>query len=481
MFVLLVLIVIGCICYAIKQYCSKNYKGFVRALVGTVLSCVCAIIVGIMTNYSYEVIKPLFPFPDISEYVDTTDNNDDLSVNETEYSPSTTNGNDLSSVAIRDITNETTITDKILEDGQKNSYSYTAMISGTYRFSVDPNAGTDVWLKVCGEDDNIINSGLNTISVDLEMGKTYIFSIEYQNGICDYTVEIGVPSSIRDITGTTNVTGSITYQGQEDKYLYTASIAGTYRFDTNLSSGGSVRIHLYGENGNSIDYGYDALTVELEAGKRYVLSVEYRNGVCDYTVNIGVPLEISDLTGNTSVSGSITYQDQKNRYYYTAPNSGTYRFDTNLSSGGSVRVHIYGENGNSIDYDYDALTIDLEAGKTYILSVEYRNGPCDYVVNIGIPIKIADITGSTSISGNITYKDQKDKYLYTAPVTGTYLFSSNLSSGGSIKVHIYGENGNSLKYNYDELSIDLEAGKTYILSVEFRNATCTYEVFINYP
>ena len=248
-----------------------------------------------------------------------------------------------------------------------------------------------------------------------------------------------------------------------------------------MSSGGSVRIYLYGENGNSIDYDYDALTIELEAGKTYILSVEYRNGTCDYTVNIGVPLEISDLSGQTAVSGSITYKDQKNKYYYTAQNSGTYRFDTNLSSGGSVRVYIYGENGNSIDYNYDALTIDLEAGKTYILSIEYRNGPCDYIVNIGVPIAMSDITGSTSVSGNITYKDQKDKYIYTAPVTGTYLFNTNLSSGGSVRVYIYGENGNSLKYDYDELSIDLEAGKTYILSIEYRNAICAYEVFINYP
>lgn len=481
MIILFVLICIGCICYAIKQYSKENYKGVTWAIVCSVLSVISAIVVGIMTNYSYDIIKDFLPFPDNSIEVVATEGGNDLFVNETEYLDATTDESDQPNIEIRDITREDVIADKIIEEGQENNYRYTAAISGTYHFSVDLNAGTNVWVKVSGENNDIIGSGSNAVTVDLEMGKNYILSIGYRNGVCDYTVRIGVPNSIKNISGTTTVMGSITYQDQKDKFVYTAPISGIYRFDTNLSSGGSVRIYLYGENGNSIDYDYDALTIELEAGKTYILSVEYRNGTCDYTVNIGVPLEISDLSGQTAVSGSITYKDQKNKYYYTAQNSGTYRFDTNLSSGGSVRVYIYGENGNSIDYNYDALTIDLEAGKTYILSIEYRNGPCDYIVNIGVPIAMSDITGSTSVSGNITYKDQKDKYIYTAPVTGTYLFNTNLSSGGSVRVYIYGENGNSLKYDYDELSIDLEAGKTYILSIEYRNAICAYEVFINYP
>ena len=112
------------------------------------------------------------------------------------------------------------------------------------------------------------------------------------------------------------------------------------------------------------------------------MSIEYRNGPCDYTVNIGVPSAITNITGKSLVSGSITYQDQKDRYLYTASTSGTYHFDTNLSTGGEVRVHISGENGNSINYRDNALAIDLEAGKTYILSIEYRNIFCGYEVYI---------------------------------------------------------------------------------------------------
>ena len=190
---------------------------------------------------------------------------------------------------------------------------------------------------------------------------------------------------------------------------------------------------------------------------------------------------LTDITGKTSIIGSITKEQEKDEYKYTSKVDGLYHFSTNLSSGGEVRVRISGENGDSLKYDTNALSIDLEAGKTYILSVEYRTGPCDYTVNIGVPIPITDITGQISVTGSITYRDQKDKYYYTAPTSGTYCFGTDLSSGSEVRVRISGENGNSLKYDTNTLSMDLEAGKTYILSIEHRTGLCDYTTFIEFP
>ena len=126
------------------------------------------------------------------------------------------------------------------------------------------------------------------------------------------------------------------------------------------------------------------------------------------------------------------------------------------------------------------MTIDLEAGKTYILCIGYANGPCDYTVDIGVPNEIKDITGKTSISGSITYEEQKDKYIYIPDTSGEYNFSTNLSPGGEVIIRISGENGNSVKRDFNKLIIDLEAGKTYVLSVEYNYQICTYEVFIEH-
>ena len=223
---------------------------------------------------------------------------------------------------------------------------------------------------------------------------------------------IAYQNYIEDISDKVSFNGSLIAEDQKDNYRYIPLIDGVYRFDTNLSSGGSVIVRISGENDKSIDYNYDALSIDLEAGKKYILSTEYRNGVCDYTVSIGIPIPIVDISDNpSSVTGNITYRDQKDKYYYTAPVTGTYRFDTNLSSGGSVIVRVSGENGKSIDYNYDALTINLESNKKYILSIEYRNSTCDYAISTGVPIPITDITGSSSVSGSITYQDQKDRYI----------------------------------------------------------------------
>lgn len=381
-------------------------------------------------------------------------------------------------IATTDITGETSVAGSITYPNQEDQYRYTAPISGTYCFNTELNAGSEVYVGILGENGKLIDSRTNLLIIDLEAGKTYILDVEYKDSICNYIVSIGVPNAIEDITGNQTISGNITYKSQNDRYKYTVYYGGIYRFDVNLSSGSEVRVRISGENGNSLNDGINGLTMELEEGKTYILSIEYRNGPCSYTVGIGVPNAVTDITGSQSVVGSITYQDQEDQYYYTAPISGTYRFDTELSAGAEVQIRISGANGNSLNYGTNALTMELEAGKIYILSVEYKNGICDYKMYVGVPNPIIDITGSEYISGNITYQDQKDKYYYTALTNGRYCFNTNLSAGGEVRVRISGENGNSLNSGIDSLDINLEAGKTYILSVEYKSTPCLYEVSI---
>lgn len=183
--------------------------------------------------------------------------------------------------------------------------------------------------------DGLKNNDKDDLNSNLDDNKSYMedFDEAQHNNPTESPEPIEYQNYIEDISNKVSYSGSLIVEDQKDTYRYIPLIGGTYRFDTNLSSGGSVIIRISDENEDSIDYNYDALTINLEAGKTYMLSVEYRNGVCDYTVNIGVPIPINDISGTPSISGSITYQDQKDKYFYTAPFSGTYRFDTNLSSG----------------------------------------------------------------------------------------------------------------------------------------------------
>ena len=326
---------------------------------------------------------------------------------------------------MKDITGEVSVNGIIEWEGQTKKYKYIPKITGTYRFEADLSTEGDIWIQVSGESEKIIDGGTNAVTINLEAGKKYIIDVKYRNCTCDYTLNIGAPIAINDITGSVSFSGKIEYKDQGNQYLYTTTTSGTYRFDTDLSAGGSVQIRISGENGNFIATSVDSLTIDLQAGKTYLITVEYRNGVCDYTVNIGVPIDIGDITDKDAIAGRITYKQQKDKYRYTAKISGTYRFDTDLSAGGNVRLRVSGEDENSIATDVDGMTVDLEGGKTYIISVEYQSSICDYTVYIGVPIEIRDVTSDIVISGDITYRDQKDKYLYTAQETGKYRFDTN--------------------------------------------------------
>ena len=379
---------------------------------------ICIVILGgvlataVLGSYLFTILNPHLPYPvesnsndDVSKDGNQPDVEEESIPEENETivsytsqpavsytSDSATSDNQEATKYMLDITGKTTLSGRIAYESQKDQYKYTAPVNGTYRFDTDLSAGSSVTVQIDGENGNYIKNGRNSLTIDLEAGQTYILSIEHYDGICDYTVSIGVPIEIEDITNQTTIVGKITYKDQKNKYLYTAPTTGTYRFDTDLSAGSSVTVQIDGENGNYIKNGRNSLTIDLEAGQTYILSIEHYDGICDYTVSIGVPIEIEDITNQTTIVGKITYKDQKNKYLYTAPTTGTYRFDTDLSAGSSVTVQIDGENGNYIKNGRNSLTIDLEARQTYILSIEHYDGICDYTINIGVPAETIDIT-----------------------------------------------------------------------------------------
>ncbi len=91
------------------------------------------------------------------------------------------------------------------------------------------------------------------------------------------------------------------------------------------------------------------------------------------------------------------------------------------------------------------------------------------------------ITENDFIYGSITYRDQKDRYLYIAPYTGIYYFNTEVSNDADVRVRVSGENGKTLNSNTNGVRIEMEEGKLYILSIEYKNGFCEYEVYIELP
>ena len=174
---------------------------------------------------------------------------------------------------------------------------------------------------------------------------------------------------------------------------------------------------------------------------------------------------------------------RSNRYSYTAPVSGNYYFDTGLDFNTAVWVEVANEYGGRIKRYTSRVEAELTAGTSYLINIEYASSPRDYTVQIGIPHEIMDIGSQTAVSGSLTYKVQKDRYLYTAPADGTYLLDTGLGYSSGVFLEIGDENGTQISRKIASLTVDLKEGKTYMISVykgEYSSSTiCDYTISIS--
>lgn len=285
----------------------------------------------------------------------------------------------------------------------------------------------------------------------------------------------GVP----DISGQRSVSGSLTEQGQEVQYQYTAPTSGRYQFDAGLGYGPlSLEVcNAYGGwlFGNS---GYSCAAGELEAGKTYLVRVKYGSRPTDYTIEIGVPNPVTDVSGQISVSGSITYREQIDIYTYTAPVSGVYLFDSGLSYS-ALSVSVKNAQGETISRDSSSAHATLEEGKCYTLLVACTTSLLDYTVQFYTPQPIFDITAQSAASGMLTYQYQRDQYTYVPPADGRYCFDTGVSYGG-VSMEVKDQAGRRVDGGRNALTVSLRAGELYTLSVfqEYMSLPAEYTVSV---
>lgn len=207
------------------------------------------------------------------------------------------------------------------------------------------------------------------------------------------------------------------------------------------------------------------------------------------------------ITGDT-ISGSIKDEDDEFYYTFTPTVSGIHRFDFDISnvnadyrfrlvtSKQATKGPYYYSSKNMSRKDH-GISIELNAGETYTIIIDYYDLPCDYVVKIGKPEAVKTISSST-ISGTIRFTDEVDEYKYTATKTGRYRFAFDISdtnadygfelitSKQSTRGPYYYSSKGQLARNHG-VSIDLTAGETYTIRIFQEDKTCDYTVKIGVP
>lgn len=79
--------------------------------------------------------------------------------------------------------------------------------------------------------------------------------------------------------------------------------------------------------------------------------------------------ETIDISSEIEVKGLISYNKQTDLYEYIAPLSGRYRFWTERTNSCNVKIEIFNNKYNVLDYATNALSVDLVVGEKYYIDI----------------------------------------------------------------------------------------------------------------
>ena len=397
-------------------------------------------------------------------------------------------------------------TGEITKDDQKDSYTFTAAVTGRYYLwmsEIYDSAEMCVYVhnplgeeiarnSWCGNNDGV--------SVNCVEGETYTIYVCEYSGMSTYQLNVGHMKAIVDISGYDVVNDSIKFQEQLNAYTFIPAADGTYRFQfSEMMDNCELRIRVYNRLNEQIaSASYcangEGVTVEnMINGETYTIQIEHDyNALSAYTMTIGKQTATIDISAFTAVHDSITFGDQKNLYTFTVPANGTYRFEmANITEECDVNLYIYNSLGEHVgSYTYadngDGVTMtDLVAGDIYTVAVCERYTLTDYTLKICTPKAAQDINSDMAINDTIEFGDQVNVYNFTADKSGDHTVAIvNMDEDAHIELFIFDAEGNSVDYdtymyNGDYLWIyEVTEGATYRVEVREDGYLTDYTISI---
>ena len=284
--------------------------------------------------------------------------------------------------------------------------------------------------------------------------------------------------------------GSLSYEDQEIVYSFVPPVSGKYRIDFDISDVNCLYLfRIYDEKKDQLARAYsdsEGVTVDLENTQEYSLVVKQYRDLPSYTLTIHIPNDIQTVTGE-QINGALRFTAQIDSYYYTAPVTGKYRFDYDFGDmQGDYVFRIYSSKNESIVHGRlcnEGDNAELEAGQTYLITIEQYSKFADYLVNIGVPNEESVINGDY-FTGEIRYYNQENIYYYYAPITGQYTFALDINDVNSAyNFKIYSEKNEliSSQHSYSDISkVYLNEGECYKIVVSQETGTMTYGISISY-
>ena len=280
--------------------------------------------------------------------------------------------------------------------------------------------------------------------------------------------------------------GNFTANGQSDAFNFTAPRDGLYRFGMEeLRANANVRIlvrdrldQVVADSGGGTGNGR-GISVRFVGGQTYRVEVRQWSGLSPYRLEIGHQKETVDISRLTRVSDGIQFTEQQNRYAFTAPRDGLYRFEmAELRGNANVRIMAWdrldqvvadsgGGTGNG-----RGISVRLGGGQTYHIQVRQWSGLSPYHLLIGHQKETVNITGLARVTDSIQFTEQQNGYTFTAPRDGLYRFEmAEMTGNANVRIMVWdrldqlvtdsgGGTGNGRG-----ISVRLGGGQTYHVQV----------------
>lgn len=380
---------------------------------------------------------------------------------------------------------EDSITDTVSAEKAKEYY-FEATDTGIYRFAAnDRTSNYDVSICVYDESEHRIFRETNEGSVNIENVGMYKIVIETTSDSCDYTLNINRPNAVITLSEEKpSLHDELTFAEQQNQYEFHAPVSGRYRIDClNRTDGINVTVEIYDSNGKRVLKETNGGYLDMEQGVVYLIKVIYSSGACEYDLNLSIPDEIIDISAEEYlIADEISFENQINTYSYVAPVSGKYHFEcSDRTNGYDVELRIYDANNKRILRDKNDGTVELEKDVKYRIEVEYGSELCTYNLAIGVPKEIQNISvESSSISDELTFTDQVNRYMFKPENSGKYhIAANNRTNDYKVEIFVYDSNEKRILRVQNEGSAELEAGTLYRIEVQYVDNLCSYVLEIN--
>ena len=352
------------------------------------------------------------------------------------------------------------------ENSEENyAMFYYKFTDGTWN---DGRWGSDTTAFICEWDELISTDESTSSSIDSTPSAMSIEPIE----------EKGISLDKIDIQ---QISDKITEEKESKKYEFTTGEAGTYRLEfSDVPQNVWFKLYLYNASMEQLSYesgdNGDGITADLEAGTKYYFVVEQGYNTGSYTLNIGPQKPTIDISTYTSVDDSIQFTNQRNIYFFTSTEAGTYRFElSDVPQNIWFKLYLYNASMEQLSYESgdngDGITADLDANTEYYFVVEQGYNTGSYTLNIGSQRPAIDISTYKSVDDSTQFTNQRNIYSFTSSVAGSYRFElSNISQDAWFKFYLYNSSMEQLEYgsgdNGDGITADLDANKKYYFVVE---------------